>query len=382
MASTFSQTMASMRRAGGRGPTWIWGLGLLLLGLWSIWFFCVQINVYEASQSARLEVHRAAHQLQSPESGSIKAVHMGLGQQVQAGQLLLELDPGPLQLQLSVLHSRRLALEAERGALSARLAAAGQARRRALVTARVAVREARAGARAKQVSALYLAGRSRRLERLHAGGHLPRLQLLEAQTEARRAEAELATLQRTVAGKEKQLALEQSDRRVAEAALQRELTRKQGELTLLAANIRRLKHSITRLQIRAPVGGRLGQHLPLLPGMYLKQGQQVVALLPRSRLRVVASFTPSAALGRLQTGQPARIRLHGFPWAQYGVIHATVAVVGKEIARGQVRAELELGPPGATPIPMQHGLPGTVEVLVERVTPAVLVLRMVGKLLR
>jgi hypothetical protein len=36
---------------------------------------------------------------------------------------------------------------------------------------------------------------------------------------------------------------------------------------------------------------------------------------------------------------------------------------------------------GASPIPLQHGLPGTVKVQVERVAPAILVLWAAGKLL-
>jgi hypothetical protein len=55
--------------------------------------------------------------------------------------------------------------------------------------------------------------------------------------------------------------------------------------------------------------------------------------------------------------------------------------VASEVRDGRVRIELGVQPDGASPIPLQHGLPGTVEVQVERVTPAALVLRCAGKLL-
>jgi hypothetical protein len=55
--------------------------------------------------------------------------------------------------------------------------------------------------------------------------------------------------------------------------------------------------------------------------------------------------------------------------------------VANEVRDGRVRVELGVDPEGASPIPLQHGLPGNVEVQVERVAPATLVLRAAGKLL-
>ena len=72
--------------------------------------------------------------------------------------------------------------------------------------------------------------------------------------------------------------------------------------------------------------------------------------------------------------QPARMRLQGFPWAQYGTISATVSSVGSEVRDGRVRVELLVNESGSR-IPIQHGLPGSLEVRVEYATPASLTLR-------
>jgi|SRR6266540_2399427 len=74
-------------------------------------------------------------------------------------------------------------------------------------------------------------------------------------------------------------------------------------------------------------------------------------------------------------------RLNGFPWTQYGTIAATVASVANEIRDGRVRVELTVHPDPTSPIPFQHGLPGAVEVAVDRVSPATLLLRLAGKFL-
>ena len=89
----------------------------------------------------------------------------------------------------------------------------------------------------------------------------------------------------------------------------------------------------------------------------------------------------AAAVGRLRPNQPARLRLEGFPWTQYGTIPALVAEIGNEARAGLVRVELTLPRELDTSIPVEHGLPGSAEVEVERVSPALLVLRAAGQFL-
>ena len=84
------------------------------------------------------------------------------------------------------------------------------------------------------------------------------------------------------------------------------------------------------------------------------------------------------ALGRIQPGQQAKLRLSGFSWVQYGSVPATVNRVGKEPHNGTIRVELTLDQPDAFPVSLSHGLPGTLEVEVERISPAALVLRAAG----
>jgi membrane fusion protein (multidrug efflux system) len=111
----------------------------------------------------------------------------------------------------------------------------------------------------------------------------------------------------------------------------------------------------------------------------LRQGDTLGVVVPEGALRVVAHFLPTTALGRVQPGQPAQLRLDGFPWAQYGSLAGTVSSVASEARDGVIRVELRLEPATSTAIPLQHGLPGTVEVEVERISPATMVLREAGK---
>jgi len=79
-------------------------LGLLLvaglLAAWFAWLFLARITVYEVTDTARLEVDRAVHPVDSPVAGRIVSTRLVMGREVQAGDVLVELDADTQQLQL------------------------------------------------------------------------------------------------------------------------------------------------------------------------------------------------------------------------------------------------------------------------------------------
>jgi membrane fusion protein (multidrug efflux system) len=113
----------------------------------------------------------------------------------------------------------------------------------------------------------------------------------------------------------------------------------------------------------------------------VKEGDKLGAIVPKGDIKVVAEFAPAAALGRVKVGQRARVRLDGYPWIEFGTLAATVSGVGSELRAGRIRIELAVIADRASSLPLEHGLPGTAEIEVERVTPATLVARAVGKAL-
>ena len=101
-------------------------------------------------------------------------------------------------------------------------------------------------------------------------------------------------------------------------------------------------------------------------------------ILPDSRLQLIAEFEPANAFGKIHAGQHAIVRFQGFPWAQFGTVRAQVSEVAGEMRDGKVRVELAVDAT-RTRIPFQHGMPGTVEIEIERTSPALLLLRSAGK---
>ncbi|QTA84814.1 hypothetical protein [Desulfonema magnum] len=94
--------------------------------------------------------------------------------------------------------------------------------------------------------------------------------------------------------------------------------------------------------------------------------------------RVLADFPPGV-LNRIRCGQHARLRLDGDIGNRAGIIPAIVMKVNDQ-GRGTRTVRVELFPlPGAViPTPLYEGLTGQVQIEVEHISPAVLVMRASG----
>jgi multidrug resistance efflux pump len=347
---------------------------------WAAWFFLAHLERYEVTDTARVEIDRATHPIQSEIPGRVRVNRIVMGQMVTAGDVLLELDTNPEQLLVREEHARVDAISPQVQALREQLLAIDRTQAREREATRLALDEARARFREADVMAKLADVEAERLGRLFARGLTPERDRVQARAEAdsRRAAAESAAL--VVRRLESEQRTRESERDATRDRLQGEISRLEGEKTTGSATLRRLEYEAERRLVRAPVSGRIVEGQVLRPGAYVRDGEVLGAIVPSGTLRIVAEFAPEAALGRIRAGQRARLRLEGFPWAQYGSVPATVSAVAGEIRGGRVRVELNIGADRSR-VPLQHGLPGSVEVEVERVTPALLVFRAAGQLI-
>ncbi len=381
MAAQFSQTTRSL--AGDRSRyAWIaWGCALALLGLWIGWFALGSVTVYQVSSRARLEARRAAHPVAAPVGRKVVASALTIGAMVHQGDVLVSLDDSSERLRLREAQTRLAAIPREIAALEREIAARDREKAADLQSAEAAADVAVHRRQEADAAADGANDYERRARALGAEGLMSTLDVTRAVTDARKLAAARNSLASDLSRIQFDARTRAGQHDAAIEDLRHSIATLDGELTTARASIAVLQAEIDKHVIRAPISGRVGDVVPVHAGSYVAEGQKLATIVPDGDLIVVADFDPRLAFGRIHAGQRARVRLDGFPWAQYGTVPAEVTRVASEIRDDAVRVELTVARDASNAVPMQHGLTGSVEVGVEQASPAVLVLRAAGLLL-
>jgi membrane fusion protein (multidrug efflux system) len=381
MPTPFARSLRSLDADRLRGMALTFVVAGVLLASWIVWFVLGRLSVYEVTDRARLEVNQAVHPVDARVEGRVMTTQLILGREVREGDVLIELDADEQRLRLEEEQTRLAVLSPRAAAIASEISAEEQALEAAQRAARAALDEARSQLAESEAPARFAEVEAARVATLRGAGLVSEIEELRTRAESDRRRAASDSLRLAVQRLERSQLTEEQDRRVRLERLRSEQVRLRGEMATSTSAVRRLENEIERRRVRAPISGRLGEVSELRIGGFVAEGQKLGAIVPTGRLKVVAEFEPASALGRIRQGQPARLRLVGFPWTEYGSVRAVVETVAEEVRSGTVRVELSILRDDASAVPFQHGLPGAVEVEVERLSPAALVLRAGGRLL-
>jgi len=381
MPTTFSRSMRALHGDGYTRINRLLLLSILFLTIWTLWFFLSEVTIYESTDVARIEVERASYPLQAAVSGKVVVNRLSLGKEVRAGDILVELETETERRRLDELRAHRLGLARQITALRGEMASRRKGRSEQRSAGTSATEQARALYNEAESSARFSESQADRMEKLAESGNVSEIELQRFQSEAqsKRSAAEARRIE--LVRIEKEQRTDGTDRQIDMERLNHDIVLLEGETATTDASMRQIEQEIERRLIRAEGNGKVGEVAEIAPGSVIREGDRLGAIVPGGALRVVASFPPPAVFGRIRAGQRGLMRIAGFPWTQYGGVRMIVESVGSEVRDGSVRVELAIDQDDSTTIPLQHGLPGSVEIEIERVTPATLLLRTAGKLL-
>lgn len=377
MPNPFHRSMRSIEADRPGFALWVLGACAAVALAWGAWAGLGRVSIYRVASSARVESTGALYPVEAAEAGRVVKSELVLARAVDAGEVLVELDATSQRLQLEQRQGQAGALEAQialgEQQLSQEKAALAESER--LESA--AGSEAAAQERSLEVR---LETARRRLAALQASQVeiVAPIEMKDAEASVRSLEIEAERLRASAQRGGSERALVRRDQQLRVTALERDVARLRGELAAAKLDVARLREEIERRLVRAPVAGRLGDATELAPGGYVRQGQRLAVVTGGGPLRVVAQL-PAEAAGVVREGQAAHLRLPGFPWAQYGVFDATVTRVATEAPTGLLRVELGVDPKLASSAPLRHGVAAAVEIEVDRVSPALLLLRTITR---
>lgn len=377
MSAPFSRTLQALDRDRGGGGLAVVA-AILVLGAWVAWAGLARVTLVEVTDRGRIEARGATHPVEPRVGGVVLESLLAVGRRVRPGDVLVRLEAQHLVIGQLEQKERIAGLERQLGSLRGQLDAEADAGRGEQEMARLLAEQSPAKKAEVDADRELWSEEARRLGQLHGAGYLGELELLRARTEAKKRTAMAEALGLDALRLRADLRTRKSGQRARQAELLREVAWLEGDLALARAAQERIALELEHHTVRASAGGVIAEAAELLPGRVVRAGERLATLVPDADLHVVAELAPAAALGRVRPGQRAALRLDGFPWTEYGTVAAVVSSVAGEARDGLVRVELALDPARASPVPLQHGLPGSVEIEVERVSPAALLLRAAG----
>lgn len=381
MGVAFSRTTRALRADRGLGGRLAIYAALLCLLLWSLWFALGRVTVYEVSKAAHVEVTSASRDVSPIQKGRLVASGLYIGRRVHAGEVLAELDSEPQKLRLAEAEARLAAFPARLAGLRRELSAFETAKAGADKARSSAIAAARARTQEAQASSEFERGLAQRQRAdAESGGTAP-IEAERSEAEARRAQAA-----RDASRHEEHRVAGEAEARSAglagdSAHIGTAITGAQGDFAAAQAEVEQLRYELDARKIRAPVDGVIGTVAAARLGEVVEGGASLATIVPDGDLHIVAAFDPARGLGRLTQGQTARLRLDGFAWTQYGDFPARVDRVAAESSGTLLRVELSMKRRTNEELPLRHGMTGQVDVAIEQVSPAILVLRAIGQLL-
>jgi len=378
----FTKTLRALDQSGTRTVVWWFLAAVVLAGALGTWMTLGRVQLDEISEEARIEIDGSAFVVQAPVTGRVIRVNYALGQAVAAGAVLVEIDSGRERLQVNEEQSRTQAVEPELLALRNEIGLETSAQEVERRASRAALDEARAKIQETDAPRKLAERERARTEELSQAGLAPKRDVERAASELERLRTVAATAQSAIARIETEQDKREKEREIRIAAIRSKIAKLEGDRQTFGAGVKRAQQDVANRQILAPIAGRIGEAPVLLPGSVLKEGDRIVAIVPAGGLRMVAQFPPAAAHGRIRPGQKALMRLRGYPWAEFGVVEGEVTAVASEDRDAKVRVELAVASSPSLRIPLRHGLPGALEVQVEKISPLTLLLRQSGQWLK
>lgn len=194
MATAFHRTLRRLEQDGIWRSLILTVIAVLILAAWMGWAMMARVTLYETSTSARLEVDRAVHSIESSVAGRVIESRLKLGQEVTAGDVLLRLNADAEQYSLREENEKLAALEPEIQALRAQAATLEEARQEEMRAADAALQETRERMHEAEAPAEFAEQELLRLERLRSERLISERDYQRGRADAERARAAVETL--------------------------------------------------------------------------------------------------------------------------------------------------------------------------------------------
>lgn len=336
-------------------------------------------------------------------SGLIEEIKVEEGQQVKAGEALVELNPTlseaefqRLQQQVTLTEDTLARLQAERTGktqagsplqnqlLAFRLQQFGAQRKMANAEANRqsgAVKAAQAELERFEDTLVIAREKQSSYAKLAAVGAVPRLDYLDAQNEVASFQKQIDGQKQTVYQAQQAYAAAQAEAGRLSAERQNEILtqieQQQKELESLKGQLTQAEEQRQRETITAAVDGTIYNVKVVKAGASIQAGEELLSLLPKGAPLILEAKVLSRDEGFVEPGMPVKIKLETFDYQEFGFLEGTVESISpnstNDQAAGQVYlSRIKLEKPfmaiQGREVPLTPGMPATAEIVIKKKT--------------
>jgi len=322
---------------------------VILIGALAFWLYS---RTYESTDDAQVDGH--LNGITSRIDGEVKAVFAEENQSVQAGQLLVELDPRDYQVALEQAQAQLLKAQAEARAENPTLPIAQSASQTSLATSQSGVSNAEAGVAAAERDQAAAMSRLQEVEANNAKAqadvarykslvdkdevsHLAYDQViatakaLAASVDSARSSSEAA--QKVVEQRRAQLDQARSQMTLANVSAPNQiaiskanLQSKQADVQAKQADVDRAQLDLSYCKIVSPVAGVVSKRVAEV-GEHVSKGQRLLTLADLGDLWVTANFKESQ-LKQMHAGQSVTVAVDAYDEKFDGTVEAMPGATG------------------------------------------------------
>lgn len=349
----------------GRGLMLSIGVFLTIAALWA-WFG--KIDVVATATGKVVPIDHVKY-IQASEIGVVRAIHVADGQQVKAGDVLIELDPTDSEADRDRLLQERMTASLEKARLEALLVDPKKAResftppagadpvRVRLQHQRIENELAEQDARlryyeeegARRQAQLKVA--KARIEKLEASlpfikeqvdaiaelerkGYAARLRLLELQQVQVESEKDILTEKAGIAEVTASIAALTQERLREENEIRKtrleELNEIQRQIDGIDQEILKAERRDVLRRLTSPVDGKVQQLAVHTVGGVVEAAKPLMVIVPENSRLVVNAKILNKDIGFVEVGQEAEVKLEAFPYTKYGIIEGKVLTISND----------------------------------------------------
>lgn len=360
-------TAVALNPPRGAGPALLW-LMLSLLAASVAWSVFGRLDVVTTAP-ARLVPQGRVKIIQALEQSVVQQIHVQEGQRVEAGTLLLSLDPAVPLADEARLQEDMLMLSLARARLRDLLRAqpdvdpfaalapkvpeplllqerGRHGRQRAEQTAslqgldaerratRARIDEASASLRGLEAELSLLEPETQRMSRLARQGYLPWMRWAEHERARRSLRGRREALRAAIESLDAELQVLGARREVTRVGFEQrwltELAEVEARLTATEAELAKARRSLALTELRAPVAGTVQELVVHTEGGVVPAASPLLRLVPMGEGLEVEARIPHRDIGFVQAGQPAVVKLATFDFTRYGHLRGKVESVARD----------------------------------------------------